>query len=206
MSRFLREEVIMVVPPASMAEISAKAEQVLGVLAPEMLEDPGPLDVPALVDTGLQRYNIHVASATAEELLDCEAATDPSGEPDSEINILVRDDQFDLIFDEGPWAHRVRSTVPHELGHAVLHVPVVRRHRQRFGNCDGRLRRAQRQQIQAYCDPEWQAWAFAGCLVAPVRTINMMRGKSVAQMARQYRISESMMHAHLRRVERLLWR
>jgi len=59
-----------------------------------------------------------------------------------------------------------RATVAHESAHCIQHVGVLNL----FSSvlADGAtLFRAERKDIPAYLDPEWQAWALAGALLMP---------------------------------------
>ena len=70
--------------------------------------------------------------------------------------------------DDTPTRRRFRSTVGHEAGHCIYHVSVLSFFKSSLlkGNVDG-LYRAERAQIPAFKDPEWQAWEFARACLMP---------------------------------------
>lgn len=61
---------------------------------------------------------------------------------------------------------RFRSTVGHEGGHCLLHVPLLQAFRSLSLKGEG-LYRVSRSDIEAYQDPEWQAWEFARAIMMP---------------------------------------
>lgn len=71
---------------------------------------------------------------------------------------------------------RDRMTVAHEIGHYILHLPKN----------IAFARTARNEEIPTYCNPEWQAGAFAGELLAPPHII---RGLSVIEVARTCGVS-----------------
>jgi hypothetical protein len=116
------------VPPMGTAAIDAIAEAFLAELAPETLEAPRPLDLVRLVEERLEKHGIVVYPATVAELQDREGATRPS----DPVEILLAEHHWRALFQGGMRETFARSTLGHELGHAVLHVPSIRRamHRQ----------------------------------------------------------------------------
>lgn len=184
-------------PPMSMAAIETIGEIVVEEFFPEMFTSPKALDYISLVEEILPARGIHVVPASVDELVDCEAATPPDG--DGEINILIRDAHWRALHRGGRQANRARATLIHELAHAVLHVPVVRR-RRLLEESEFTLRRVRRDAIPAYSDPEWQAWALAGCIVAPRRAIRMLPGTSINALPAIFGVSEDFIWSHLRRL------
>lgn len=79
---------------------------------------------------------------------------------------------------------RDRLTMAHELGHLILH----RVERIALSRDDG--------EIPPYKDPEWQANAFAGELLAPYKYIQEM---SIKDIARYYGVTESAAKVQKRR-------
>ncbi|KFA91739.1 hypothetical protein Q664_20125 [Archangium violaceum Cb vi76] len=184
-------------PPLNMATIESFGEAVLAEFFPEALKQPMPVDLLHLVDEVLPRYGIHVTPASAVEMGDNLGLTDPSGT--LSIDVLLLDDLWDQLLVGGPIANRARATVAHELGHCILHVPVIRKRRASpYGQ--HLLARVAREEVPAFKCAEWQAWALGGCILAPRRTINMVSNPTVAKLANIYQISISMMQQHLRRL------
>lgn len=199
MSSFLDEEVPPV-RPLSIGAIEELARVVLAQLAPEMLLAPRALDVLHLVDQELPRHGIHVLPASREELGDRHGATDPSGADDDDVDILVDEDTWAQLEAGGPGAYHARTTVCHEIGHALLHVPILRR---RLLLTNG-LARVRRGALKAYEDPEWQAWTFTGAILMPRTTIAMVAGSDVAltpeTLSTTYEVSVKMARARLKQI------
>jgi hypothetical protein len=166
-------------------------------MCPEALQEPTELDLAKWVDHDLATRGIHVAPVEAHTLGDAEALTIPDREPG--IEILVDESRWDELFERGRRAHRARATITHEVGHAVLHVPTIRRRKSTaFG--EHFLTRTSRDSMKAYEDPEWQAWTFAGYLLAPRRIVAMLDDKSPANLSRTFGMSEDLARGHLRRL------
>ena len=198
MSSFLDEEVPPV-NPLGVAAIEELGRCFLDQLAPEMLTVPQPLNVLELVDTGLPEFGIHVCPASREEIGNRDGATDPRGE--EEITILVTEEVWDALETAPPRSYYARTTVCHEIGHAVLHVPVLRR---RLLINDA-LARTQRGNLKAYEDPEWQAWAFAGTILMPSTTLRMLQAEckllTPETVSTTFEVSTQMARSHLRRLK-----
>lgn len=196
----LAEEVVAM-PALSMALIEAWAGSALDTFAPQWRIGPQPLDIVSLIDNVLPQHGIYVAPATAAELGHRHAATDPTGS--GEINILVGEELWDDLYSGGRRANFARATVGHELGHALMHVHVVRR-RLSTPQHEHLLARQMRRDLPAYRDPEWQAWAFAGALLVPRQSVVMLDDPSVSDAANVFEVSESFVQAHLRRLRLVL--
>ncbi len=202
MSSFGKEQVL-IMPPMSTAAIERKSIELLQKISPETLSSPKPLDILHLAEYVLPQIGIHVGPGSNAELVGCEAFTDPDGKDGNDINILLREDSWNQLLAGGRDANRVRATIAHEIGHAILHVPVIRGSLSTLlkGQTPFALTRSARENIPAYKDPEWQAWTMAGCLLAPRRTILMMADLPVEWMADVYEISPSMMESHLKKLK-----
>ncbi|MFA6958363.1 MAG: ImmA/IrrE family metallo-endopeptidase [Thermoanaerobaculia bacterium] len=189
-------------PPLSSADACKIAEAALGVLAPEMLERPQPLDLIDIIDHRLQRFGVHVVPATADELASEYGATDPTGDPGDPINILLREDEWESVFQRGRRAHHSRGTAAHEIGHAIVHVEKIRR-RMRL-QLHHLLARVDVTSIKAYESPEWQAWAVGGCLLMPPSMVRLLSDRSPGAVADLFEVSEAIATHHLRRMARII--
>jgi hypothetical protein len=193
---FLDEQVFDM-PAMSMAKIERLGEVLLKTLAPETLRQPMPLDLVRMIDKVLPQYDIHVYPAEQAELGSREAATDPEGK--SEIIILVEEEAWKNLYRGGARANRARATVSHEISHAILHVPVIRK-RLKSERKDFLLARVKRSDLPPYRDPEWQAWALAGCLLMPRLTIEMLDDQSPFNIAEVYAVSSDFARSHCKRL------
>lgn len=198
----LLDEHVPRMPPISMATLEQVAERALELLDPGALTAPRAVDFAKLVDTGLQNFRIFVYPADPDQLEDRLAFTDSSGATGDDINILLSVDLWNDLTRAGRHANRARATVAHELSHAILHVPVIRR-RVALPNGDFLLNRMRRGEMKAYEDPEWQAWALAGCILAPRKTLDLLPTSRLDLAAETYGVSEAMLLSHLKRLKLL---
>lgn len=198
MSGFFDEEVPPV-NPLSVGSIEEVGRCLLDQLAPMTLEAPKPLDVLGLVDNCLPQFGIHACPASRAELGNRDGATDPKG--DGEVTILLSEEVWDQLEQPAPRSHYARTTVCHELGHAILHVPVLRR---RLLVHD-MLARSKRGELRPFEDPEWQAWAFAGAVLMPSVTLRILlrehNGLTPQLVSSTYEVSQKMAASHLRRLK-----
>lgn len=200
MSDILGEEVFPM-PPLSLADCEVLADNALIELAPLNRLEPRPLDIIQLTEAVLPQMGIHMGSASLEELGARLAAT-RLGEEGQEVEILLEERLFDQLYAGGRMANRARATIIHELPHAIVHMPVMRR-RLALPHNGLLFARLERRNIPAYRDPEWQAWAIGGYLAAPRSVLDQfMPGTSVAEMADTLGVSQAFLQAHLRRINK----
>ena len=109
-------------------------------------------------------------------------------------------DQNEMVIDLGlvddpssrPFLH---STMGHELGHAIMHVPILRKvgREQVFEQKtkDGEVNLYRRKDLKPYEDPEWQAWRFAAAVLMPRRVVADMCGKGFnpCDLARHFQVN-----------------
>jgi hypothetical protein len=180
-------------PGLSMACLEALGASVLSVFQPSALRSPETIDIVGWIDRILPRFGVHVAPAGESELGDCAALTIPAG--GFECEILIREWMWnDLAHEVRP--NFARATVMHELAHAILHVPAMRR----IG--DSALEHAEPgAMVPAFRDPEWQAWALAGSILMPRKTLAMLAKPDPAAVADAYIVSAQFAQAHLKRLK-----
>ena len=116
-------ETVIAMPPLSLEYLERLGETVVGTFQPEALVRPQPIKVREWIDDLLPRFGIHVMPASYEELGERVAVTYAGADAESEI--LVSPWIYDNLADEER-PHFARSTVIHELAHAILHVPLLR--------------------------------------------------------------------------------
>lgn len=99
------------------------------------------------------------------EIVECDELQDTYATTNTHDNIIhIRQDVYDRAVKGNP---RDRFTLCHELGHFFLHRPGT------ISNARG--------SVPKYCEPEWQANAFAGELMAPRNLIQHMDIDSIAR-------------------------
>lgn len=179
-------EYVYPVSPKTKADIAGIAELVLAEVQPTALVAPEPIDVLRLVDHVLPAYGVHVVPVSHEELPDSEAETRISEVGD--VELLLRVDHWNELIEGGRQAHRARATVAHETGHAVLHVPELRRKATRLS----RQSPVKRTDLKAFRDPEWQAWTFALAFLMPLPIVRQMRDQSPSGLSTTFQVSEDL--------------
>lgn len=185
------------VPPLSREDIRAKAEQVLRASAPELLERPAPLPVGEFAAGSLERYGINFVPAELPVLVEAQAKEGP-GRPGPWAIIELPGSAYRRLRGHGEVFPRLRATVAHELGHAVLHVRQAAERRRRGLPA---LDVAPALEVPFFENAEWQAWCFAGCLCAPPAVLAPLveRGEDLRQLADTFGISRSFTRQHLER-------
>ena len=142
-------------------EIDRIAQNLLRNFQPAAIEEPQVVDVEAIFEFGLPRLGIEPDYQPLEK-------RGIQGYTDSENMICAVSSE---LADDPTAAPYFRSTMAHEIGHAILHVLEHRRLRQKMiseqAKSDGILHRLPDNKIPTYRNPEWQAHRFAGGLLMP---------------------------------------
>lgn len=142
-------------------EIDRFAQRVLQKFQPTAIVDPQVVNVETIFELGLPPLKIepdyqHLSRRGIQ------------GFTDSKNMVCVV--SAELADDLNASAY-FRSTVAHELGHAMLHVPEFRRRSQTIvseqATNEAILHRLPDTLIPVYRNPEWQAHRFAGGLLMP---------------------------------------
>jgi hypothetical protein len=195
----LAGETVIEMPPLALEYLEDLGETTVAMLQPAALSAPQPIQVRDWIDRVLPAFGIHVMPASYEELGDRVAATYPVGDWESEI--LLSPWIFENLADEER-PHFARSTAIHELAHAILHVPLVRR-RSMLSRDTSVCRRVERGQLPQASDPEWQAWALAGAILMPRRCVAMLSDRSPRSLSDAFFVSEKFAAVRLERLESL---
>lgn len=151
-------------PPLSLSEIREKARRARSVLGQS---EDGFIDVVRIFES-LAEYGVDIEIVPQNVLGNKHGATFPA-----QPKILIREDVYDRACD----GHgRDRLTIAHEIGHLFLHGPekisLARVEKESF--------------VAPWCDPEWQANAFAGEFLAPFRFIKDL---PISEIQERYGVS-----------------
>jgi hypothetical protein len=196
----LLDECVPRVAPLATAVIERIGIEVLKLISPEALTKPTRVDLAAVVDGALERFGVFFAPAFSDRLEDRAAITIADGDEKSDIDILISHELWSAIRAAGREANMARATVAHELAHAILHVPSLRKSMNRLPEKSG-LSRMRRGDLKPFEDPEWQAWALAGCILMPRTTLETLAGHSLQFVADTYGVSVAMLRSHLKRLK-----
>lgn len=191
------EHLVAVVAPMSKSAIEATANDALNRLAPGTARRAVPLNVEQLVDYILPQQGIHFVPVSDDELPVMWAFAQCDGSADDEIEVLVKKTEWDNLFAGGRRSHHARGTFMHELGHAILHVNAIRR-RRAVGL--GLPRQFRPSELKPYMNAEWQAWCFAGCMLAPRASIVAAGTLSVSELSDIFMTSTQLLALHLKRL------
>jgi Zn-dependent peptidase ImmA (M78 family) len=101
------------------------------------------------------------------------------------------------------------STIAHETGHAILHVPEFRRKKAVIKSITNEenvnLRLYRETDIPVYMNPEWQAWRFAGALLMPESAIRwaIEKGYGLQKMSDVFRVNTAFVKSRMRALKLL---
>lgn len=133
------------------------------------LPDDGYVDIVGLLEWGLSTMGVDFQIVGKDEMKENHGETFPS------LGIIrIREDVYERACNG---YGRDRLTIAHEIAHLFIH----QQENVAFAKADPRMR------LPAYRDPEWQADAFAGELLAPAR---YLQGLSLFEIERKYGVSE----------------
>lgn len=151
-------------PPLSLVQIREKASAFRKIFG---LTENGYVDIVKVLEN-LQEYGVEIEIAPVHEMANKHGQTYPA-----KPKIVIRED----IYERACEGHgRDRLTIAHEIGHLFLH-----------GTDKISLARVEKEyEVPIWCDPEWQANAFAGELLAPFRFIKRL---SISDIQVKYGVS-----------------
>lgn len=198
-----RPHLVFPVSPRSTAEIELAANEMLRALFPSALAGVVPVPLEEWAERILQRHQVHVVPVDDAELPDAYADTNPFA-PGGGVEVRMRASLYDGLSHRGPASHFPRATLAHELGHVALHVEQLRdrvRLRQQYPALGLTLPRADPRSLKPFQDPEWQAWTFAGALLAPRSAIMRLPSRDARTVGEAFRISVDFASNHLRRLK-----
>lgn len=148
-------------------EIDRYALQIIKQYQPKVLDYPQPFDVEAFFEFELEDIcGLEVGYGHLP--LGVYGVTDSQNK-----EVIVSKELMDSP-SQLPFA---RSTIAHECGHSLIHVPEFEMRKQVIrsiqDNKNVALAMYRKEQIPTYRNPEWQAHHFSGALLMPECTVRM---------------------------------
>lgn len=178
-------------------DIDRIAMKIIQDFQPEMLSIAGQFDIEQFFEFDLKDLT---GIATHYERLPpgIHGVTD-SERMTSSVELALLDDPANMAF--------ARSTIAHECGHAIIHVPEFRRRkavlRSIQDKADVSLKMYRKDQVETFRNPEWQAHRFAGALLVPERTLVVLweQCRDIFELARLYGVTSAFMRSRLKAVK-----
>jgi len=186
---------IVIANPRSGRELERLALKIVKVFQPEILAEPGPFDIERFFDCELEA--ITKVKTDYRALPNGIHGYTDSATMESVISTELMEDVSQLFF--------ARSTMSHEVGHAVIHVPEFRLKKAILTSIhnaqhDATLRMHRESDVPVFKNPEWQAWRFAGALLVPEVSIKeaIKRGNGLRELSRLFRVNPAFVKTRLR--------
>jgi len=117
--------------------------------------------------------------------------------------VLIRTD----LVDDPSKERYARSTIAHEIGHVVLHIPLLRQLSKdvtfRQKKEEQGLNLYSRKDLKPYEDPEWQAWEFAGAILMPKPAIVTLMAKRLSSrsIAEVFNVNAVFLESRMRKLK-----
>lgn len=185
---------VLVANPLSGKKIEDISLNIIRRFQPHVLSKPQSFDIGTFFDldlesvsgltTGVTALNTNIHGYTDIEKMECMIASQ------------IAEDSRQSTF--------LRSTQAHETGHAILHVKQFRARKAvlRFihDNQHTELRLFSEEHIPLYCNPEWQAWRFAGAILMPAQIVYELikKGYSAYELAKVFDVSIPFVNSRLK--------
>lgn len=162
---------------------------------PEILRTGHAFDVHRFFDTKLEDLTQVTPIYSNELPYEIHGMTDSANK-----QVIIQEDLANDVFSKKFF----RSTLAHESGHCIMHVPQLQRinRNQVFkqGKKEDSIKLYRKDNIPLYCNPEWQAWRFAGALLMPETPLRMMLNDNagLSEMADSFDVNISFLKARLK--------
>lgn len=187
---------MIVFPGMSGYEVDKRAYQIIRSFQPEVLTDRTIFDVERFVDLYLEGET-GVDPDYSYELPEGVYGLTDSGNNRMVINADLAEDINNERF--------FRSTLAHEVGHCLLHVPFLRARKvvrvfKQLKDEEGKIRLYREEPIPIYKNPEWQAHRFAGALLMPEQPVLdlVQHGASIRDVAGHFHVNIRFVESRMR--------
>lgn len=178
---------VPIAKPTSGAAIDLKALDLLKQYQPSTLSKPSPFDVEAFFELDLE-------DLTGIKTDYRKLPHGIHGFTDSDKKLCVVSREL-MDGQNKNCRYYARSTIAHEISHALIHVPQFREKkatlRSVHDNNHASLKMYRQDDIPLYKNPEWQAWRYAGAVLmpeAPFREL-VMNGACIREMADVFQVN-----------------
>ena len=187
-------------PSMSRKDINSLGEKILDHFQPGVIKGKEPLDVDNLIELieDVMEIDFDITSDLPPGVHGCTSTTD------NKVLILseLADNPYSLKY--------FRSTVTHEIGHTILHLPLLRKlnqdktFSQKKNEADASNLYSHKP-VPAYKDPEWQAWELAGSLLmpAPALRIQLNKGATIQEMADFFNVNHKFVESRMKKLKML---
>jgi len=176
------------------AQIDLIALKIIKGTQPKVLLEPRPFDIEEFFEFDMEELT-GITTSYGHLPPGIHGVTDSERMTSSvEVSLLGEYSQLEFA----------RSTIAHECGHGVMHVPEFRARKQVLRSIqdkeDVQLKMYRKEQVPVYRNPEWQAHRFAGALLVPETTLRIAWGRSrdENELARIYQVYPAFMRARLK--------
>ncbi len=182
--------------PKSGAGIDLEAQRLIAKIQPDALNTPSSFDIESFFDVDFQRltginpdyrqlpHGIH--GFTDSDKMECVISAE----------LMDSNVKRDVYF--------ARSTMAHEVSHAIIHVPEFRLKkallRSIHDDNHANLKMYRQGDIPIYKNPEWQAWRHAGALLMPESTFRKLvaEGANAREMADIFEVNPAFVKTRAR--------
>ena len=179
-------------------EIDKIAFELLKLYQPQVLLEPSVVDIEEFFELRLEDHT--GIRASYDRLPPGIHGVTDSERMTSIVDVSLLEEERSVLF--------ARSTIAHECGHAIIHVPEFRAKKRLLRSIqdkeDVQLKMYRKADVPVYKNPEWQAHRFAGSFLVPEKTLREawreQRG-DVAKLAKVYNVTLAFMQSRLKAVK-----
>ena len=185
---------VVIANPRSGAKIDQIALGIIKRFQPEILNEPVPFDIESFFELDLE-------TISGVKPYYSELPPGIYGYTDSDLKESVISSD---LMDDWPQKKFCRSTMAHEIGHVLIHVPEFRLKKALLRSIHDKkhvsLRLHREADVEVFRNPEWQAWRFAGALLMPELTFKaaVMDGLDERKLSRQFQVNPAFIRTRLR--------
>jgi Zn-dependent peptidase ImmA (M78 family) len=185
-------------PSMSRREINELAENIIKHLQPGVINGKEAFDIDRFIEVieDVMEIDFDFTNELPPGVHGCTSTIDNK--------VLILSDLADDPFNKKYF----RSTVAHEIGHVILHLPLLRKLckdktfiQKKEESKDFNLYSSKK--LKPYEDPEWQAWEFAGSILMPRAALVKIitPGISFGSIADFFNVNEIFLKSRLRKLK-----